>query len=714
MPTYGGLPTIPNLTAITPKICVSEVAGTAPLSIHASAVGTVATFSDGGTAFLALVGRAFDPYMDLEYSWDFGDSAGTEIFLQPVTGAQVNANVDQGGPEAVYIYRSSGSYTITLTARAWDGTQYVTATTSTLTTPAVQYIYIPPSTTGSYTLTFGGQTTSSIAYNATASDVQDALEALSSIGAGNIRHLQCYTDSDLANNVGVYHIFEFNGTFLGQSVSTMTFNASGLAGPNTPRLTVTSLTTSGTTTTIDVSDYSGSTLYVDPVDGQDTNSGSSSDQPKKTWNAAITFVNAGGRRVLLKRGTTVPVPLRINLYSGLQIGAYGVGAKPVLVVDSTQSGPVNLGVGYTASVTKDIVISDLSVDCSAVTGAGISFTRSSLGTITNPWGMVRNILFDRLNLAGGVTNISFSNPSFGFTFWDCNFNSLSRASQGLLIGATQWVGVIGGSFVGGNGNEILDHHIYPHGCANAAYRWIRFGASQMRNFCINTDCQVNGLYTSYILVDGCILTGTVNGLDASSKTAGATYEGRFDEFVVQGNVIHVGQIGGQGYAFIPNNLYRVTLRDNVLWENRLGDISIGDTAAEVSFYRNKVYRSANGTVLNLVQVVSGFIWGNELKTLSTLYSLISLPMGGSTTWKINNNTYYSPNRLSGGQPIPFYNTSASQDRTFAQWQAAGFDADGTYANPGWPDPAHGVFEASTAATTVPWRRVRGIPAQRLG
>lgn len=41
-------------------------------------------------------------------------------------------------------------------------------------------------TAGTYTLTFGGQTTTAIAYNATAATIQAALEALSTIGVGNV------------------------------------------------------------------------------------------------------------------------------------------------------------------------------------------------------------------------------------------------------------------------------------------------------------------------------------------------------------------------------------------------------------------------------------------------------------------------------------------------------------------------------------------------
>src|SRR5262249_7500004 len=58
------------------------------------------------------------------------EKSGTEYFTNPVTGAAVNANSDQRGPEAAYVYRSAGSYVITLTIRGKNGSSYVTATTT--------------------------------------------------------------------------------------------------------------------------------------------------------------------------------------------------------------------------------------------------------------------------------------------------------------------------------------------------------------------------------------------------------------------------------------------------------------------------------------------------------------------------------------------------------------------------------------------------------
>ena len=54
------------------------------------------------------------PYEDLEYGWDFGDPSGVETFTRPTDGVTVNANTGQIWTEASYVYRSAGTYIITL------------------------------------------------------------------------------------------------------------------------------------------------------------------------------------------------------------------------------------------------------------------------------------------------------------------------------------------------------------------------------------------------------------------------------------------------------------------------------------------------------------------------------------------------------------------------------------------------------------------------
>src|SRR5580704_799835 len=90
----------PNVTVtaidVSGGIVCSRTSGQIPCFLQVSASAITAT----GTAV---------PYEDLSYSWDFGDSSGSELFTNPVTGKVVNVNDAQAGPEAAYCYRSAGT-----------------------------------------------------------------------------------------------------------------------------------------------------------------------------------------------------------------------------------------------------------------------------------------------------------------------------------------------------------------------------------------------------------------------------------------------------------------------------------------------------------------------------------------------------------------------------------------------------------------------------
>jgi RHS repeat-associated protein len=89
-------------------------------------------------------------------------------------------------------------------------------------------------TGGTFTLTFNGQTTSAIAYNASASSVQSALQSLSSIGTGNAL---------VAPLAGGGWTARFSGSLAGSVQPGITGNGSGLTGGTNPSvaITVTSL-----------------------------------------------------------------------------------------------------------------------------------------------------------------------------------------------------------------------------------------------------------------------------------------------------------------------------------------------------------------------------------------------------------------------------------------------------------------------------------------
>lgn len=83
-------------------------------------------------------------------------------------------------------------------------------------------------TGGTFTLTYSGQTTAGIAWNAAASTVQTALQALSSIGAGNVA---------VSGNAGGPWTVQFVGTLAVQTISAMTGSGGSLTG-GSPVLTI--------------------------------------------------------------------------------------------------------------------------------------------------------------------------------------------------------------------------------------------------------------------------------------------------------------------------------------------------------------------------------------------------------------------------------------------------------------------------------------------
>src|SRR6185437_14963077 len=93
---------------------------------------------------------------------------------------------------------------------------------------AVQRVQVDGGPTGgTFTLTFGGQTTAAIPYNATASQVQTALAALSSVGSGNVA---CSGGPLPGTDV----LAAFQGALATGPLATMTADGSGLTGGTTP------------------------------------------------------------------------------------------------------------------------------------------------------------------------------------------------------------------------------------------------------------------------------------------------------------------------------------------------------------------------------------------------------------------------------------------------------------------------------------------------
>jgi hypothetical protein len=84
-------------------------------------------------------------------------------------------------------------------------------------------------TGGTFTLTFNGQTTAGIAFNAVNSAVQTALQALSTVGANN---------ATVTGAAGAW-VVTFAGTLAPGAQNLMTASGAGLTGGTTPAVAVT-------------------------------------------------------------------------------------------------------------------------------------------------------------------------------------------------------------------------------------------------------------------------------------------------------------------------------------------------------------------------------------------------------------------------------------------------------------------------------------------
>ncbi len=96
-------------------------------------------------------------------------------------------------------------------------------------------------TGGTFTLTWQGETTAAIAYNATAAAVEAALEALSVVNVGDVTVTG-------GPGPGTAYVVTFGGQYAGENVAAMTASGASLTGGSSPAIAVTTSTAGGSAT----------------------------------------------------------------------------------------------------------------------------------------------------------------------------------------------------------------------------------------------------------------------------------------------------------------------------------------------------------------------------------------------------------------------------------------------------------------------------------
>ncbi|MFE7547091.1 hypothetical protein [Streptomyces gardneri] len=108
-------------------------------------------------------------------------------------------------------------------------------------------------TGGTFTITYSGQTTAAIAYNATAAVVQTALEALSNVNPGDIV---------VTGNAGGPWTLTYGGQYLGENVAAVTTTES-FTGGTTPDITIATTLGGDTATATDGSQIFAGFLFTE-------------------------------------------------------------------------------------------------------------------------------------------------------------------------------------------------------------------------------------------------------------------------------------------------------------------------------------------------------------------------------------------------------------------------------------------------------------------
>jgi len=292
--------------------------------------------------------------------------------------------------------------------------------------------------------------------------------------------------------------------------------------------------------------------------------------------------------------------------------------------------------------------------------------------------------------------ITIQNPPDGHIddvlVWNSNFIRNHSVKNGIYAEMQGHFAVVGGSFIGGDGNSIKDHPIYPATVNHALYRWINFQETYSNNFSINSASK-GGETLHYTLVDGCNITGGQNGLDFTRHNDSTT--GWFSDVIVQNNAIHDLGNPSQGYGIIGGSLERITIRNNHFYGIPQSDILVqkdGTHDVSLQLHNNVIWKGVDPVDSLYMLDFQG------IRNLSMTHNILVNEgvSGGSTGiasfdipeinhWDIDNNQYWAPS-ISSPFKLPGVDYYA-----FNEWQSLGYDSSSSHSDPEFIDSKNGHF-----------------------
>ena len=353
---------------------------TGPITLTGSSPGATVQIGAGGsqalqngitTAQLILAGPISDATQGGDYQLvkvglgdvalgganTYGGLTHVEVGNLITQNSTALGNSNSAEIQAVAVSGSSGSFTLTFNGSTTSSLSFTTPSTVVL--PEVQTVSLGGSTAGTFTLTFNGQTTSALAFNATAAAVQSALNNLTTIGG-----------------VGGSVIVG-----LASGLYTVTFGGS-LAGTNEPQLV--GAGTGGATPTV-------STI---------TNGASSATAVQNALNALSTVGGTGGTATVVQNGNIFTIVFGGSLANtNLPQMTSSASAGTTVVASTVVDGGVGTLVDPGAALE---LASNLQGEAITLQGDGIPFDGHNTGTLRNIAG--NNTFTGTLTLFSTVTS----------------------------------------------------------------------------------------------------------------------------------------------------------------------------------------------------------------------------------------------------------------------------------------------------------------------
>jgi hypothetical protein len=728
---YHGFHSFPNLVSITPRIFVSSQTWATPFGVTLDCWDTTFSFSDSGTAFDALRPPGTPrTAMDLHIEVDFGDGTAPISWTDWYTGQTIEVGKSttdaggQAGPCLAYVYRSPGTYTITVTfkARRPDGSIY-SISSSDLIVQEYHTLEIRNSTSsGAFTLVANGMETASLPWNARADQVETALNAV--LGANAIEA-----------RGGPFNSLTYPIKLWTRALAPTAVNFTVGANTTGGTITATRARTSSTHTSVLAEDLpSGWTeMCWDSVGGNDANPGTFA-SPKQTFGNFETWINgsAGGKRkARLKRGSSwvrnTSVAIGASGGNDRVVCDYGSGALPVIYSDSwggsTSQGFFNITAGYGASVER-FAFQGLRCVGSTNQYSAIWLYGGGNGTASELYGKLNQITvvgceFDSYRQAP----IKYDNYQWGLVILGNTFTHTSVAYFGenhTFGNCSRFHALVANSYSGGGDDDIYQHSAYP-GVGSAFCAQINhFGLNRMQSFSINTDIKPysgGGTNAWNIVISGNYFSGSPYGVDMSHNQ-GITSEGLYYGSLVQRNRFTAqrpNQDPGAQNGLLGDCIYGTawkygTIRDNMAYGNIgafLGVGAIQTTGAILLVYRNRYYANptdpcnqggkfaemaSGGVSWPGALVTDNACWATRVLAVSSSPGLLSHGLTPTySNYVVDRNKWYAPLQgTPGDKPFTTNNTWARRDFA-AHKTLTGWDANSTYAQPAWTDPQNGVF-----------------------